>query len=271
MDDKTREEGAAVSSNQATNNAETVERREVNNSGVPKKKRRNIATYVVSGLIVLVMALGLIFILEKQGRINTGLFTGIIADMKAKAPAAKVNGVVIPMSDFDSGVKQLSEVAKMQGMDSTSEEAIAGFRAEAIETLINGELLRQVALEKGKVATPEAIDARFNEFSEGIGGREELDKRMAEFGINEDNLRRDIENGILIQSLFDSEVDKNSIEVTDEEVATLYNEANVNGDLPPLEEVREQVVEQIRNDKYQQKVITYIEDLKSKAEIEVLI
>ena len=38
MDDKTREEGAAVSSNQATNNAETVERREVNNSGVPKKK-----------------------------------------------------------------------------------------------------------------------------------------------------------------------------------------------------------------------------------------
>ena len=271
MDDKTKEEGAVVSSNQATDNVDAVGRREVNNSGMPKKRKRSITTYVVSGLIVLIMALGLIFVLEKQGRINTGLFSGIIADMKAKAPAAKVNGVVIPMSDLDSGVKQLSEMAKMQGMDSTSEEAIAGFRAEAIETLINGELLRQVAIEKGKEATPEAIDARFNEISEGIGGREELDKRMAEFGINEANLRRDIENEILIQGLFDSEVNKDSIEVTDEEVAALYNEANANGDLPPLEEIRDQVVEQIRNDKYQQKVTAYIEDLKSQAEIEVLI
>ena len=270
MDDKTREEGAPVSSNQTTDNVEAVERREVSNSGTPKKKR-SVTTYIVSALIILVIALGLIFILEKQGRINTGIFTGIIADMKAKAPAAKVNGIVIPNSDLDSGVKQLSEMAKMQGVDSASDEAIAGFRAEAIETLINGELLRQVAIEKGNEATTEAIDARFNEITEGVGGREELDKRMAEFGINESNLRRDIENEILIQGLFDAEVSKDAIEVTDEEVLSLYNEANVNNDLPPIEEIRDQVVEQIRNDKYQQQVTIYIEDLKSKADIEILI
>jgi hypothetical protein len=269
MDDKKIEEVDVVTSNPA-NNTEDEERRVSDDKVSSKKPARSMTTYVVSGLIILIMVIGLIFLLEKQGRISTGLFTEIIADMKAKAPAAKVNGVVVPMKDFDSGVKQLVEMAKLQGLDSTSDEAVATFKKEAIDSLVNGELLRQVAIEKGKEATTEDVDARLKEISDEIG-EEELNKRMADFGVTKENLRRDIENEILIQSLFESEINKETIEVTDDEVLALYNQANVNNQLPALEEIRDEVVFRVREDKYNQQIGAYIEDLKNKAEIEILI
>lgn len=268
MDDNKREKDDVVSSDQEANNSEARKSEEVS-SNTSLKKKSGLTTYVVSVLIVLIMAVALIFVLEKQGRINTGIFTNIITEMRAKAPVAKVNGVVIPNRDLESGIKQLSGMAKLQGADFESEEALKSFREEALETLINGELLRQVAIEKGKVATAEAIQNRLDEISEDVGGKEVLDERMAEFGIDENNLRRDIENEILIQSLFDSEVTKDDIKVTDEEVKDLYDKANVDGKLPPIEEVRDQVIEQINTDKYNKKITDYIEKIKSEAKIEI--
>ncbi len=278
MEDKKREDDLAAST--AVNNDAEL-RTEVKNSAdststvsgsKSAKKSYGIMTYLIAGLIVLIMALGLVFLLEKQGRINTGLFTDIIAEMKAKAPAAKVNGVIIPNSDFDSGVKQLMEMAKMQGVDTSDEATVNELRTQAIDTLVNGELLRQNAIEEGMEATQEAIDGRFNEISEGVGGKEELDKKMAEFSITEEGLRRDIENEILIQSLFDKKLNKDSIEVSDTEVEELYKQiTNGAKDVPALEQMRGDIVTEIRNQKQQEQIGTYIEELKGKAEIEILI
>lgn len=246
----------------------------VSQSVTPAKKSYSLMTYVITGLIVIVMAVGLIFLLEKQGRINTGLFTDIIAEMKAKAPAAKVNGVVIPNSDFDSGVKQLQEMAKMQGVDVADEKVLGELKTQAIETLVNGELLRQSAIEEGIEVDKEAVDARFNEISEGVGGKEELDKKMAEFDITEESLRRDIENEILIQDLFDKKANKDAIEVSETEIADLYKQitASASGkDVPTLADMREDIVAELRNRKQQEQITTYIEELKDKAEIEILI
>lgn len=278
MEDKKREDDV-VASTVANDDVELrTEAKNITNetnetSGLGStKKTYSITTYLIAGLIVLIMTLGLIFLLEKQGRINTGLFTEIIADMKAKAPAAKVNGVIIPNGDFESGVKQLMEMAKMQGIDVTDETTLSELRTQAIDTLVNGELLRQNAVEEGMEATQEAIDARFNEISEGVGGKEELDKKMAEFAITEESLRRDIENEILIQSLFDKKVNKDSIEVSDTEIEELYKQI-VNGaeDAPTLEKMRDDIVTEIRNQKQQEQIAAYIEELKGKAKIELLI
>lgn len=222
-------------------------------------------------LAVAVVVLGILFALEKGGRISTGLFSAVISEDRG-VPVAKVNGVDISSTDFDSSVKQLLQMAASQGADTTDPAQVDQFKKQAIDTLINGELLRQDAIAEGMTATKEAIDARFSEIRDGIGGEEQLVARMAEFGITEKILRRDIENEILIQGLFDNVIGTEGVEVSDGEVEEFY--AGLGGEgvqIPPLADVKEQIVEQIKISKQQELIGNYLENLKSESEIEILI
>ena len=227
----------------------------------------DIKKYLLAALAVVVISAGLLFVLEQQGRISTGLFT--ITD---KSPAALVNGIEIKRADYESSVAQLVSMGASQGASTTDAVVLAQFQTQAIETLVNGELLRQKALETGKVASKEAVDARLAEIEASVGGPELLAERMGEFKITEETLRRDIENEILIQALFDEVLGTEETEVTDAEVEALYDQAGgAEAGLPPLAEVREEIVGQIRQNQQQQKIAEYVETLKVDAQIEILI
>ena len=229
-------------------------------------------SYIIAIIVVVVIGLGLLFVLERDGRVATGIFSGITENMNANLPSAKVNGVVIPKSDFDSGVLQLMEVAKSQGADVTDPQIVSQFNSQAIDTLVNGELLRQAAQAEGITVSGEEVDARFNEISEGVGGIDVLKERMAEFNIDEESLRRDIENEVLIQGLFDIILVENDSEVTEEEVLSFYDQAGgEEAGLPPLEDVRDQIEEQILLSREQEQVGNYIDGLREDADIEILI
>jgi peptidyl-prolyl cis-trans isomerase SurA len=228
--------------------------------------------YIIAVIVVIIIALGLVFLMEKEDRLATGIFTGVIENMEANLPSAKVNGVVISKSDFDSGVNQLIEVAKVQGADMTNPQIMEQFNTQAIETLINGELLRQAAEAKEVSASTEEVDSRLDEITEGVGGAEALQARLVEFGITEENLRRDVENEILIQGLFEIVIEKDESEVTEEEVLALYEQAGgEEGGLPPLEDVRGQIEEQIILGREQQQIGVYIDALRGDADVEILI
>ncbi len=235
-------------------------------------KAFNIRAYVGAVAVILVICAGLMFVLEKEGRISTGLFSGVISKMEANSPAARVNDVEISKSEFNSSVQQLTEMAVAQGADAADPAAAAQFKTQAIETLVNAELLRQAAVGEGMTATPEQIETRFNEIRDGIGGAEQLAARMAEFGVTEASLRRDIENEFLIQGLFDSKIDSDAIEISEAEVAAFYEKAGgTAAGLPPLAEVRDQVEAQVRFEKEQVLIGEYLEVLKKDAEVEILI
>ena len=228
--------------------------------------------YVIAVVVVIVIALGLLFVLERDGRVATGVFSGITENMQANLPSAKVNGIVITKSEFDSGVSQLMEAAKSQGADVTDPQILSQFNTQAIETLVNGELLRQAATEKELSVSSEEVDVRFDEIVAGVGGIEVLQERMAEFGIDEDNLRRDIENEILIQGLFDIVIEKDESEVSEEEVLAFYEQAGgEEAGLPPIDDVRAQIEEQIVIGREQEQIGSYLEDLRESADVEILI
>lgn len=232
----------------------------------------NFKVYAIAVAAILVISAGLMFILEKEGRISTGLFSGIISKMEASAPAAKVNGTVISVADFTSSLNQLTDLSVTQGEDVTDAAVIAQLRTQAIETLVNAELLRQAAVEEGITTTPEDIENRFIEIRDGIGGAEVLAERMAEFGVTEASLRKDIENEFLIQALFDTKIDRDSIEVSETDILVFYTRAGgEEAGLPPLEEVREQIVTQIRFEKEQALINDYLTTLRDAAEVEILI
>lgn len=281
MDEKKQEETTEVSVDTTSNDApetnipveEVVADEVINENDTeavsPIQAHSNWRVYAGSVLAILVVSVGLIFVLEKEGRISTGLFTGVISKMEARKPAALVNDVKIPQSEFNSSLKQLTEMAAKQGTDTSDQTAL---RDQAINTLVNGELLRQAALAAGMIASAEAIEKRYNEIRDGIGGADQLAQRLVEFGVTEESLRRDIENEILIQGLFDAKVGIKDIVVSDEEINSLYEKIASSAEgVPALKEVRTQVEAQIRQEKEQQLINAYIEGLRTAAKVEILI
>lgn len=238
---------------------------------IADKKRNVLVQYGLMALGVVVIGLGLLFILEKEGRVSTSVFTPIIENLRAKEAVAKVNGVEIVRGDYENSLRQLTSMYEAQGMDISTEESKKSLAEESLETLINGEILRQEAVKAGMTASQEKIDERYKEIETSIGGAVALAERMKEFSVSKESLLRDIENEILIQSLFDASVIKDTV-VTEEEIKKFYNDATgPDTDLPPLAEVKDQIEASLKGQKEQEQVATFLKEAKDKATIEKLI
>lgn len=226
--------------------------------------------FVAPVVIVGVFLLGVLYLLEKEGRSKTNIFGDMIAAQEAGKTVAVVNGEEIVNAELDTSIKQFTQVAVAQGMDITNPAAQTQIRDQALEVLINTELLKQAAAERGHAVSEEDVTARITAIEEELGGAETLAERMATLDISEEQLRDDVKDELLIQMLLDDLFAEAAIEVTDEEVAEVYEIAGGEAaGLPALEEVQEQVREQIVASKEQEVIDTYLGEIREEAEIEI--
>lgn len=233
---------------------------------------RQAMWYVLAFVVVLLIGIALWFMMEKDGRVSTGVFSGVTAYLKSNEAAATVNGANISVLDFESTLRQITANTADQGVDVTDPTIVAELRSQAIESLVNTEVLRQKAEASNVTVSDEDIQARYAQIETGLGGPEGLAARMAELGVTDEMLRRDIKNDILIQAHLETSIDRSSVTVTDEEIQALYDQATAGGaDVPPLEEVRDQVEMQIRSEKEQSLVAKYVDELRAGSEVEVKI
>lgn len=251
-----------------------VEPSTVEPSAVASKKQF-LMQYGIATLVVLVMGSGLAYALEQQGRINTGVFDAIGSVIKPAPLAAKVNGTGITLADYEKNLSQLNTAATQQGADIKNESIAQEIKTQAIDVLVNTELLRQEARKEGANVTKEDIEKRYQEIVTSIGGEEQLATKMTELGITKESLRKDIEGEILIQGHLASAVDTSEIKITDEDLKAAYAQisgtAGAGVTVPPLEEIKTQLEAQLKTNKEQELVNAYITTLREAAEIEVLI
>lgn len=242
---------------------------------VTDNKKQLLKQYGIATLVILVMGAGLTYALEQQGRINTGVFEKISGIVNPAPAAAIVNGAKITKADYDKNLVQLQAAATAQGADVTNESVQAEIKKQAIDVLVNTELLRQAAFEDGALVTEEQIEARYQEIVTSIGGEEQLAAKMIELSITEASLRKDIEGEILIQGHLSKAVDTSKISVTEKEVTDAYTQitgtAATGVTVPPLEEIKTQLEAQLKTNKEQELVNAYITTLREGAAIEVLI
>lgn len=225
--------------------------------------------YVLAFVVVAIIGVGLWFVLEKDGRVDTTVFAPVTNYLKSKESVATVNGVKISKLDFDSTLRQLTANVTQQGADVTDPAILSDLRDQAVESLVNTEILRQSALAAGEAVLPEDVDARYEEIESSIGGAEALAARMKELLVTDAMLRRDIENDLLIQAYLDKSVDRSAVTVSEDEVKALYEQAAASGsDVPPLAEVRDQVEGQIRFNKEQALVSEFVDQLRKDATVE---
>jgi hypothetical protein len=232
-----------------------------------------VKQYGIAAAIVLLMGVALWYLLEEQGRVQTGYFDSMKDLVMPEAAAVIVNGEKVPLALFTKNQEQLTLQASGQGLDPADPTVSEQIKQQAIDLLINSALLRQAARAAGITVTDEQIDARYQTIVDSQGGEEALMARMAELNITKDGLMQDINDEILIQTHLSSAVDTSGLVVTDEEIEALYASVTSNPEVevPPLEEVRAQIEQEIRFTKEQELISAYIETLKTEAAIEVVI
>ena len=241
-------------------------------AAVKAKWNRNWTYTVAAVAVAIVVLLALLFVMERQGRVEIGIFDGLHRFVDTKTAVAKVNDGKVSKYDLDVSVTQMSAGFAAQGADTESEEVKTEIQTRAVEMLVNTELLKQEAAAQGIVITDEDVDARLETLKTDVGGEEALKERMAEFNVSEKILRRDIRNELTIQALLDGVFKEKNIAVTEEEIVEFYDKAGGEAaGLPELESVRPQIEQQLKTTKEQEVVTAYIEELRGKAEIEILI
>jgi peptidyl-prolyl cis-trans isomerase SurA len=215
------------------------------------------------------MGVGLLYVLEAQGRVNTGVFATINELVNPAPAAAVVNGVKIPLATYEKNRAQIEQNAAGQGLTVTDDDVEAEISKQAIDVLVNTELLKQAAAKNGVVVTEEQIDARYDEIVASLGGEAALNAKMLELGISPESLQTDIRGEILIQAYLTQAVDLSVVKIDEAAIKTVYDQANTpEANLPPLDEVRADIEAQLKSTQEQELVNAHIETLRTDAKIE---
>jgi len=184
---------------------------------------------------------------------------------------ARVNGEEITRTELENSETQL---ATQQGIDIGSLDTATReqLQAQALDALIANALIQQVVASSGIVATEADVDAQINTIRGQFQDDAEFQEALSGQGLSEAGLREQVRGEMVTQTYLDQTLDLASVTVTDEEVNALYEqEAVVTEDVPPLEDVRGQIESFVIQQKQQELLAAHIQQLRSAADIEILI
>ncbi|WP_017472062.1 SurA N-terminal domain-containing protein [Amphibacillus jilinensis] len=191
---------------------------------------------------------------------------------------AEVNGNEITGAEFEmtyiSQFQQAAMQAQMTGQPVDQDQ----LKSEIADNMIDQELLVQEADARGFEATEQEVDEMINEIAEAnqLESRDELFSVLEEQGTSESEFIAQIEMQIKLEQLIADEVGE--VEATEEELQTFYDDLSAQyeetegmEELPPFEEVRPEIEEEIQRQEESEVILALVEVLRSDAEIETYI
>lgn len=184
-------------------------------------------------------------------------------------PVAVVNGVEVSREDFDREVAYYVDMYTNQGYQLTQED-MELIKEMALEQVINTQLLLQAAEQAGISA--QSIDAKgeFDYTRSLFDSEEEFDQALAEQGLTRESFMELLTESLMIHELLSSQLDFDSIEVTDEEVQELFSLLEAEHGELDFEEVEPYLISQLQEEKEDELINSYIQQLREEASIEIL-
>lgn len=184
------------------------------------------------------------------------------------ATIATVNGEAISQSEFDALQAQITTA---QGIDITTLDASAQaqLNTQIINALVSQKLLQQ-AVAQTNITVPDAsvqveLEAIENQFEDNAAYQSAL---VAQ-GLTENMLIAQIRTELATQAYLEQELNLSAVTATEEEITTTY-EGAATEETPALEEIRDQVEAFVIQQKQQELINTFIDNLRAGAEVEVL-
>ncbi|WP_104180532.1 SurA N-terminal domain-containing protein [Arthrobacter sp. B0490] len=190
---------------------------------------------------------------------------------------AVVNGTDIGREDFTTAYEGQFQQAASQAAASGEEVDQDQLKTTVADNLVSTELLRQEADERGIEATAEARTAAIATLLESsqLGSEEELRAAFAEQGLDDAAFDTQLENQVKLDALLAEEA--GDTKPTDQEIQETYDAAvaqqaasgQTATPIPPLEEVRPQIEEQLAGEKTSEAAQSLIGELREGADITV--
>lgn len=189
-------------------------------------------------------------------------------------PVAIVNGQEILRAEYNAFEKQ---IVTQQGIDPSTldDQMRSQIKQQVIDTLVSQTLLEQIVAEENITIPEEEARAQIESMKSQFESEEEFTNTLETEGLTEDELRSQINTELAIQSHLEAKLDLDSITVSNEEIQQMYEQTTATApeetEVPPLEEVKEQIRTSVAQQKEQEKVQKYITSLREDADVEVLI
>lgn len=188
---------------------------------------------------------------------------------------AKVNEKEISREEFETiytaQLQQMALQSQMTGQE-VDEEALKG---QVVESLIGQELLIQEANNAGFEATEDEVDELIDDLvtQNGFDSSEQLYSALEDEGTDRTEFLTQAETQVKLDKLIQSI--SNDVEPTETELEELYEQLiaqqqQMGGDemeLPSYEEVRDDLIEEIKYQEETQVIQTLIQELRDDAEI----
>ena len=142
---------------------------------------------------------------------------------KEDALEARVNGIAISSSDVEAAIDDL--IMQNQGRIPAAQMNTMRpmLHKQALESLIDQQLLMQEVDRQGITPSKEAVDEQIAEIAGTFPSPAEFNERLARIGVSEQQLRDDISQNIQIETLIKRQMGP-AKEVGKEEIAAYYRE-----------------------------------------------
>lgn len=155
---------------------------------------------------------------ESEGTpISTGSGNG-----NGSQAAAVVDGEEIPMSRFNQFV-QMQQMQYMQQGRQVQGAQLEEVKKQVLDYLIDQEVLFQTAREEGYTADEQNVEQQIQQYKSQSGGEEQFRKALAQQGMTEDTLKKDVQKQLILQKFIKNEFESN-VSVSDSEAQEFYDE-----------------------------------------------
>lgn len=190
---------------------------------------------------------------------------------------AEVNGEEVTKDEFvpiyEATFQQAAAQAQMGGQ-APDEEAL---RKQAVDDLVDTELLAQEAESRGITVSDDAVDAELETLAEQnqMGSAEELLEAVEKQGLSQEQARAQVETQVMVEQLVADE--DGPIEPSEKELRALYAQVKEQQaqsgqqgqSVPPFAQVRDQLEEQARTQQVGEVAGSMLEDLRKDADITI--
>jgi len=143
------------------------------------------------------------------------------AAKEATANIAEVNGTVISKSDFDQEMNNVRERMARSGQ-TVSEEQLASFQDNVLDSLINRELLIQESKKTGITVDEQVVTEKIDSIKSRFSKDSDFKNALEQMHLSEETLKAQIRKDLVINKLVESNV-ASKISVSEEEIKAFYD------------------------------------------------
>ena len=190
---------------------------------------------------------------------------------------ATVNGEDITKDEFVPVYESQFQQMAMQQQTTGEQPDQAELKGQVAQQLVDNELLLQGAEDAGIEATDEDIDATLEEVASqnGLGSADEVVSALEQQGMSAEEIREDAASQFTLTAYIEQEADIS--EPTEEELKKQYEQltaqqSQAGGDasqIPPFEEVKEQLAQQTISQQQNEAATTLAAELREAGDVTI--